>query len=149
MMAGCIGLAGCGKDEIQLPSQPLQGKVGGQEWRSELAGAFRISTNSFFQIRFLSDEEIVRDPCTLPAPGRPHVKAIFRPATGDFTVSPQAIDENQVLVAFEVSPSIILTASGGFMSIYDINNSVIFGYLEAILDDDNTVKGRFQIRLCN
>ena len=143
------GIYGCGKDEIQLPDKELQGTIDGESWEYGSANAYLETANLQYQARFLSDEESVSDPCTLPRPGLRHVKAIFKPAVRSYTISPLAIDDNQVQVAFELSSSKTLIAGGGFMEVFDINNRVVFGYLQAILDDGNTVEGRFRIRLCN
>ena len=140
---------GCGDDEIQLPDQELTGLVGGEEWTYQSANGFLISSDFQYRMRFLSDKEAVSDPCTLPAPTMGHVSAIFRPATGNFAIAPQALDNNQVRVTFEVSPSRSLTATNGFMEIFAIDNLVVVGYLQAVWDDDNSVEGFFEIRLCN
>ncbi|WP_436514492.1 hypothetical protein [Ekhidna sp. To15] len=142
-------LVACGNDDIQLPEQELLGKIDGQEWDYQSANGYLISSDFQYRARFLSDEESVSDPCTLPSPTLKHVKAIFRPAEISYFVAPQAIDDNQVQVSFEVSPSKSLIASSGFMEIYAIDNLIAFGYLQAFLDDDHSVEGLFEIRLCN
>ncbi|MEP1034099.1 hypothetical protein [Ekhidna sp.] len=141
--------SGCGNDDIQLPDQKLEGKIDGGEWNYQSANGYLFSSDFQYQVRFLSDEESVSDPCTLPAPTLKHVKAIFKPAERSFFVAPQVIDDNQVQVSFEVSSSRSLIASSGFMEIYAIDNLVVIGYLQAVLDDDHTVEGLFEIRLCN
>ena len=35
------------------------------------------------------------------------------------------------------------------MEIYLIDNAQMFGYIQAILDDENTVEGSFEVRFCN
>lgn len=149
LMVGCCFLFGCGNDNIQLPDQLLEGQINGEEWRYKSANAYLISSNFIYRARFLSDEEAVSDPCTLPSPSLRNVRAIFKPAEGSFFVAPQVIDDNQVQVSFDISPSRSLVASSGFMEIYAIDNLVVIGYLQAVLDDDNTVEGSFEIRLCN
>ncbi|MEM7297890.1 MAG: hypothetical protein AAF391_06450 [Bacteroidota bacterium] len=140
---------GCANDDIQLPDQELLGTIDGEDWEYDSANGFLQTTDFQYLARFLSDKETVSDPCALPRPGRMHVKAIFRPAIGSFTVTPQAISNNQVQVAFEISPAKTLIAGSGFMEIFDINNQIVFGYLQAIVDDENMVEGAFQVRLCN
>lgn len=142
-------LSACGDDGIQLPDKDLTGTIDGEAWEYGSANGFVQTTDAQFLIKFLSSEELVSDPCALPSPGRSHVKAIFRPAIGSYTVSPQALSNNQVQVAFELSPGKSLIAGSGFMEIFDINNRIVFGYLQAIVDDENMVEGAFQIRLCN
>ena len=141
-------LSGCIKDEIDLPDQRLQGSVGGVAWEYDKANGY-LQANLTYQVRFISNQEPVDDACMLPRPGLAHVKAVFKPSIGSFTVNTQALNDDQVQVAFELSPSTTVTAVSGFMEIYDINNAVVLGYLQAVLDDDNTVEGTFQIRLCN
>lgn len=150
LMLGLVSiLSGCGSDDVQLPNQQLEGKVDGEDWNYKSANGYLISSDFQYRVRFLSDEESVSDPCTLPSPSLSHVKAIFRPAEGSFFVAPQALDNNQVQVSFEVSTSRSLVASSGFMEIYAIDNLVVIGYLQAVLDDEHKVEGSFEIRLCN
>lgn len=142
-------LSGCGRDEIQLPDQQLEGLIDNKEWSYKSANAYLQSSDFKYRVRFLSSEEGVSDPCTLPAPSLTHVKAIFKPAIGSFFVSPQAIDNNQVQVSFEISTSQNLIAQSGFMEIFDIQGQLVYGYLEASFGDENKVEGSFEIRLCN
>ena len=142
-------VSSCGGDQIDVPDQPLQGRLDGNAWTSVSANAYRLPGGIQINVRFLSELEPVSDPCALPSPGLAHVRAIFRPAIGDFSVAPSALDENQVQVGFQVSPSTNLTAVSGFMSIFDINNGIIFGYLQAEIDDDHSVEGSFRINLCD
>lgn len=142
-------ITGCGGNNIQLPDKQLEGKIGGDDWTYQSANAYLFSSDFKYQARFLSTEEAVTDPCTLPVPTLRNVRAIFKPAEGSFFVAPQALDDNQVQVSFELSTSESLVASSGFMEIYAIDNLVVIGYLQAVLDSDNTVEGSFEIRLCN
>jgi len=144
-----IVLSGCGGDDIDIPDKDLEGTIDGKIWAYGSANAYRLTADGQYRARFLSDDEAVTDPCTLPSPGLTNVKAIFRPFIGSFTVSPQAIDNNQVQVAFQISPSESLIATNGFMEIFDINNTVVIGYLQAELDENNTVEGSFRMRICN
>ncbi len=148
-MVLCSVLISCGDNDIQLPDQILQGKINGEEWTYKSANAYLISSDFSYRARFLSSEEPVSDPCALPAPSLRNIKAIFRPSEGSFFVAPQAVDNNQVQVSFDISPSRSLIATSGFMEVYAIDNLVVIGYLQAVLDDNNTVEGSFEIRLCN
>ena len=141
-------ITGCGND-VQLPNKQLEGNIRGAEWSYQSANAYLFSSDFKYQARFLSREEAVTDPCTLPAPTLRNVRAIFRPMEGSFFVAPQALDDNQVQVSFDLSTSESLIATSGFMEIYVIENLVVVGYLQAVLDTDNTVEGSFEIRLCN
>jgi len=54
-----------------------------------------------------------------------------------------------VRVAFELSPSASLKAVCGSMSIFDIQNNIVVGYLQAELDDKNKVEGVFRMSICD
>lgn len=140
---------GCGGDQLDISNTPLAGSIDGNDWQSGSANAYRLGTNGQFRVRFLSDLEPVSDPCSLPSPGRTHVKAIFKPSIGSFSISPQAINDNQVQVAFEVSASKSLIVVSGYMEIFDINNATAVGFLSAEWDDNNKVEGAFRIRFCD
>ncbi len=140
----------CVTDEIQIDRTKLEGKLEGNDWSYSSANAFLISTSGQYIIRFISDKESVTNPCTLRSPGLSHVKAIFRPTIGNYAVDPFALADNQVQVVFQLSNSESLIANSGFMEVYDINASIITGYLQAIEDSENTfVQGNFQIKICN
>jgi hypothetical protein len=142
-------LIGCKSDDVQLPDNKLEGSINGNDWSYKSANGYLFSSDFKYRVRFLSSEETVGDPCSQPNPSITHVKAIFKPSEGSFFVAPQALDDNQVQVTFEVSTSQSITATSGFMEIYAIDNLVVVGYLQAVLDGDNKVEGSFQIRLCN
>ena len=142
-------VSGCSDDEIQLPDKQLEGRINGKEWSYKSANAYLVSSDFKYRVRFLSSDEPVIDPCTLPSPSLSHIKAIFKPSEGSFFIAPQAIDANQVQVSFEITTSQSLIASNGFMEIYVIDNQVIIGYLQAVVDDKSMVEGSFEIRLCN
>ncbi|WP_424962627.1 hypothetical protein [Ekhidna sp.] len=144
-------IAGCGKDEVELPEEVLQGKIDGEEWTYKSANAFLESADFRYRVTFLSTEETVADPCALRSTAKRHITAFLRfpEYEGNYSVSPQLVNDNEVVVTFNADISGSLVASSGFMSIFAIENRVVFGYLQAVLDDDNTVEGSFQIRLCN
>lgn len=148
ILSSCL-LSGCGNDEIQLPNQILEGSINGTDWSYKSANGYLETSDFQYRVRFLSSKEAVTDPCTQPNPSLTHVKAIFKPAVRSYFVAPLALDNNQVQVTFEISPSQRVVATSGFMEIYAIDGQVIFGYLQAVLDDDNSVEGSFEIRLCN
>lgn len=144
-----VALAACGKDNLDIPNTPIQGKIDGAAWKYKEANGFRLTADDQYRVRFISANELVSDPCTLPSPGQTHVKAVFRPAIGSFSISPIAIDNNQVQVAFEISNAKSLIATSGFMEIFDINNRSVIGYLQAELDETNKVEGAFEVVLCD
>ncbi len=142
-------IVGCTRDEIQLPKTLLSGQIAGIQWNYTVANGYLFSSNFQYSTRFLSDKEQVTDACTLPNPVLPHIHAVFRPSHGSFFVSPIILDDNQVQVSFEIDATHRLIATSGFMEIYSLENKVINGYLEAVLDQENIVKGIFVISLCN
>ncbi len=148
MFCSILLITNCG-DDLDLPEQQLQGTIGGEAWTYGSANAFLLSANGQYQAKFLSVNENLSDPCSLPSPGLTHVKAIFTPAIRDYTIFPQVIEPNQVQVAFEITPSKTVIATNGFMNIFDINNSFAIGYLQAELDDGNKVQGSFELQFCN
>ena len=150
-LCGIALLSACGKDEIELPEEVLEGKINGEAWIYKSANAFLESADFRYRVTFLSTEETVSDPCALRSTAKRHITAFLRfpEYEGNYTVSPQLVNENEVVVTFNADISSAVVASSGFMSIFAIENRVVFGYLQAVLDDDNRVEGSFQIRLCN
>ena len=151
ILSGIFLLSACGKDEVELPDEVLQGKIDGEEWTYKSANAYLESADFRYKVTFLSSEETVSDPCALRSTAKRHITAFLRfpEYEGNYTISPQLVNDNEVVVTFNADISGSLIASSGFMSIFAIENRVVFGYLQAVLDDDNTVEGSFQIRLCN
>jgi len=140
----------CGSDTIELPENDLEGKMEGTDWTYGTANGFRLSTSGQYEVNFISDEELTSSPCSLPSPGRSHVKAIFRPGFQSFTVSPVAINDDQIQVVFQVTNAKAITANSGFMEVFDISGGIISGYLQASEDVNSTfVEGRVEIELCN
>ena len=145
-----LSFQNCGSDTIELPENDLEGKIGGTNWTYGGANAFRRTTGGQYEVKFISNAEAPANPCGLPSPGLAHVKAVFTPSFGSFTVSPQAIDGNQVQVIFQVSNAQAVTANSGFMEVFDITGGTVFGYLQASEDVNNTfVEGRVEIVLCD
>lgn len=139
----------CGNDQLQLPNNRLEGIIDSEDWNSDKANAYLFSTDSKYEIKFLSSEEPGTDPCAIPRPSKPYLSAVFRPSERDFSFSNVIIEPNQVVVKIHPSFSEEFIITNGFMSIYLIENANMFGYIQAILDDENTVEGSFEVRLCN
>ena len=140
----------CGTDTIELPENDLEGKIEGVDWLYGSANAYG-RTNGQYEVRFISSQESSEaNPCSLRSPGITHVRAIFTPGTGNFTVSPLALDNNQIQVIFQVTNAKAVIANSGFMEVFDIRDGNIFGYLQASEDVNNTfVEGRVEIVVCN
>ena len=141
-----VGLIGCGQDEIQLPDQVLQGKIDGKDWEMKFANAYIFSSDLKYQIRFLSTVESGEDPCAIPSTANAHVSMVFRPQIGSFSIPLPIFEES---ARFNVNLGNSVVATSGFLEIFDISNSRIFGYLQAHLDDDNSVEGSFEAVFCN
>lgn len=144
-----ISLSSCGNNDINLPDKVLEGTISNREWNSDKANAYNFSGGFDYQIKFLSSEEPGADPCSAPSPSKPHLSAVFRPSEGSFSFSNVLIDPNQVVVRMHTTTSTEFVITNGFMEIYLIDNSTMFGYIQAILDDENSVEGRFEVRFCN
>lgn len=145
----CYGLSSCANDQVQLPNKKLEGKMGAEDWNSDKANAYLFSSDFKYQAKFLSSKEPGSDPCSTPSPSKPYLSAVFKPSEGSFSFSTVLIDPNQVVVKLHPTTSKEFTITNGFMEIYGIDNSIMFGYIQAILDDDNSVEGNFEIRICN
>jgi hypothetical protein len=145
-----FGLSSCGNDQINLPDKKLEGTIGTKEWNSDKANAYTFSSDFKYQVKFLSSEEPTgSDPCSAPSPSKPYISAVFKPSEGSFSFSTVLIDPNQVVVKIHPSTSKEFIVTNGFMEIYIIDNAIMYGYIQAIYDDENTVEGSFEVRLCN
>ncbi|MFK7952699.1 MAG: hypothetical protein AB8B73_07605 [Ekhidna sp.] len=149
LMTVCFGLIGCSNDEIQLPNQKLEGKINGEDWSSNKANAYTFSTDFKYEVKLLSQEEPGSDPCSAPSPSKPFLSAVFKPSEGSFSLGSVLVDPNQVIVRIHPNTSSEFIITNGFMEIYLIDNAQMYGYIQAILDDENTVEGSFEVRLCN
>ncbi len=136
----------CGKDEIQLPNQRLQGVVAGEAWTSKSAHAFIFSSDLKYRVKFLSSKEASEDPCAVPSPGNSFVSMIIPLQTGSFSIP---LPNPQESPRFHITSSDTQIATSGFLEIFDVDGARIFGYLEAQLDDENTVEGSFEVLICN
>ncbi|MEM9896388.1 MAG: hypothetical protein AAF789_08460 [Bacteroidota bacterium] len=143
-----MSLTSCLDDTIDLPRQELQGKIDDQEWVLGSAGAFVQSTTLQYRFLFTPGNfgTVASDPCVNPSPTQPHVSMVFRPRLGSFSLPLASLNE-EVRIHFQ--PGSNLLAAAGILEIIDINNGQVFGYLQAIVDDETTVEGSFVAILCN
>lgn len=146
LISGLLLLASCGQNEIQLPDKKLQGMVDGQEWEIKFANAYIYSSDLKYQIKFLSTEEGAKDPCAVPSTSNAHISIIMQLRPGSFSIPLPFTNES---ARFNWPNGSSAIATSGFLEIFDIDNSRIFGYLQAQLDDDNTIEGSFQAVICN
>ncbi len=139
-------LTNCGENDIQLPDQVLVGKVEGKDWELKFGNAFIFSSDLKYQIKFLSTQESAQDPCAVPNTGNNHISMIMPLQRGSFSIPLPIVSES---ARFHYSDGSSAIATSGFLEIFDIDNLRIFGYLQAQLDDDNTVEGSFEVLICN
>ena len=142
----CVTLVNCGKNEIQLPEKQLGGKVNGEDWELKFGNAYIYSSDLKYQLRFLSKKEGAEDPCAVPSTSNPHVSMIMRLQRGSFSIPLPIVAES---ARFNFGDGSSAIATSGFLEIFDIDNSRIFGYLQAQLDDDNSIEGSFEVLICN
>jgi len=143
---GTLFLGGCGQDEIQLSDQQLQGMVAGEEWQLKFSNAYLYSSDFKYQIKFLSTRESAEDPCAVPSTANAHVSMIIQLQRGSFSIPLPITDES---ARFNWSDGSSAIATSGFLEIFDVSNSRIFGYLQAQLDDENSIEGSFEVIICN
>ncbi|MEM9337782.1 MAG: hypothetical protein AAGA66_03585 [Bacteroidota bacterium] len=135
----------CGNDDIQIPDTPLEGMVAGEEWTFQYGNAY-VNPNGIYTIQFLSTEETATDPCAVPSPGNPFVSMAIPLQRMSSSVPFFNLDESP---RFNISRGNSFIATSGILEIFDVDNTRVFGFLEAQLDDENTVRGQFQVQICN
>lgn len=141
-----MGLSGCGGNEIQLPQQRLTGQIAGEDWDMKFANGYIFSSDLKYQLKFLSTKEGGDDPCAVPSTANTHISIIMQLQVRSYSLPLPIVEES---VRFQFGNGSSSIATSGFLEIYDINNSRVFGYLQAQLDDDNTVEGSFEAFICN
>ncbi len=146
LLLGLLILTDCGESEIQLPDQVLLGQVEGQAWELKFANAYLYSSDLKYQIRFLSTRENAQDPCAVPSTSNSHISLIMPLQRGSFSIPLPITTES---ARFNWSDGSSAIATSGFLEIFDIDNLRVFGYLQAQLDDENTVEGSFEAVICN
>ena len=124
----------------------MQGSVTEEAWEIKFANGFIYSSDFKYEVKFLSTKEGASDPCAVPSTGNPFVSMIIPLQRGSFSIPLPINDES---VKFHDGRGTTLHATSGFLEIFDIDNSRIFGYLQAHRDDENSVEGSFEVVLCN
>lgn len=139
-------LPSCGGTQIELPEQRLTGSIDGQEWDMKFANAYIFSSDLKYQLKFLSTAEGGDDPCAVPFTANTHVSIIMPLQIRSYSLPLPIVEES---ARFQFSNGSSAIATSGFLEIYDIVNARVFGYMQAQLDDDNTVEGSFEAFICN
>jgi hypothetical protein len=142
-----IIIIGCSKSEIQIPDQPLNGLVDGEPWEYQSANAFLFSSDLRYRMNFISANEFgSNDPCGIPVPASNHLSMIFKPAIGSYSFP---LPETNQSIKFVLQDGKELFATSGFLEVIFLDRDFMRGYMQAILDDENTVEGIFEVRFCN
>ena len=142
-----VGLmSSCGGDKIDIPDTPLEGLVAGEEWTFKMGG-YRVFFPNDHTYSFHSMEESGNDPCALVSTSTPYLTVVI-PAAQASTSLP-LLDPLRNF-QFNDGSGKVLGATSGFIEIFarDPLTGRIFGYLQAIFDEDNTVEGRFEVEPC-
>ena len=136
----------CGGDDLDIANTPLTGTIEGESWSYENGNGYLFSSDLKYRIRLLSTEENVDDPCTSPRPNKPHVSFIVSPVIGSYSLPLPNLQES---AQFHVNTATSSFATSGFLEIFDVSNNRMIGYIQAQLDEQNTVEGNFEAVLCN
>ncbi len=147
-----LGLGGlsfsisCG-DKIDIPNTPLAGKIDGQDWEFKFGNAYIFSGGQIpeYTFRLLSTSELGNDPCPIVSTTKAHLKMVLPLGTGSYSIPFSDFNET---VKFDYGNGTVLAATSGFVEIFAIDQNQLIGYIQAVLDDDNIVEGRFVIEIC-
>ncbi len=142
-----ILLSSCKADEIDLPDEPLAGKIDGQDWETKFGNAYIYSSDLKYKYLLLSTAELGDDPCPILSSSNPHLQMILPLGTGSYSLPLPVFSEN---VKFVLGDGTVLSATSGFIEVIAINpdTNELVGYLQADFDEDNEVMGTFIIELC-
>lgn len=144
LMNGLL-LTSCGDDQLDIPETPLQGQFAGEAWNFKFGNGNLYSTDGKYRFLLFSDEEVGDDPCTLVGSTRPHLAVILPIQEGSYSLPITPQNEN---LKFIFGDGKTLSATSGFIEIFGIDNARLVGYMQAIVDEDNSLEGRFIIELC-
>lgn len=131
-------------DQIEIPDEPLTGKVAGKDWEIKF-GSFRQFSASEFEYRFYSQKEVTTDACALFASTNPYISVVI--PSGQASTSLPIIDPLRAF-KFHFGNGSSVTANSGFVEVFAFDGFQIHGYIEAEFDENNTVQGRFTIDPC-
>lgn len=139
-------LVGCLDNDVQLPDHDLRGKVAGEEWQFKFGNSFLVSSEPRYRLILMSVEQLGDDPCAIPSPGSAFISMEINEFTGVEDIPFPLLSASP---RFHLSASNSVIASSGFVRIDHFDHANIFGYLQAELDEDNTVLGYFNVAICN
>lgn len=142
----CLSIACSSEDLINQPDEPLAGVIGGESWTYAAANAY--GTDGEYELLFLSSAEsgVDANECGITSPAEDHLSVLLPLETNYYTLP--LVDNNET-VRFHTSLSSSAIALSGYIHITSITGGFVFGYMDATLDDENTVEGSFQAAICN
>ncbi len=128
-------------------SGPLvNGTIGGETWEYQFAKANYLSSTDEFAVEMFGQLEMETDPCVIVS-----INAYI-----SFTISneegyyPLPLSEGTKNLKFHQSGvgQQFLDATSGFIEITSIEGRRVGGYIQAIVDDENTIEGTFAFDRC-
>lgn len=134
--------------ETDLSQEPLVGKIGGADWTYVAGNAYFDQSSTIVNGMLLDFRS--SDPCSWISVSQDHIELSFPSQTGtyDLTSGSFTSDDYGTAVFKTLSPSQNLYAYG-YVQIFSISKARIVGYINAQVDNDNYVKGSFQLSVCN
>jgi hypothetical protein len=140
------GLISCG-DDVDIPKTPLEGLIEGQEWSFKFGNAYPEIAGQIPKYKFLllSNEEFGDDPCPIRTSTKKHVRMILPLGTGSYSIPFSNFNES---VKFDMGDGRVFSATSGFIEIFGVDQNQLVGYIQAVLDEDNIVEGRFVVEIC-
>jgi len=146
LIVGIFAIA-CNSNDIELPNQTLQGQIGGESWQYASANAYLTSSNFEYTIKFLSSQEPrFEDPCAIFLPSQKHLSITMIPRIGSFSIP---LPDSFQPTIFHFEDGSQLRASSGFLEVFNLDRNFMRGYIQAVLDDENTLEGAFEVEFCN
>lgn len=133
-------LGGCGTD-YDVPATPLAGTVGGQPW-TFVAGETNFFLSEGEDDFFAELYGAPYTPCEFSTPQGNHliVAVPKSPGDHDFSLS--------LNMTFVVGASENLITFDGRVVVYEVTPTLVRGGLHGDYDDDNVVKGQFELTIC-
>lgn len=137
-------LMSCFRDGVDVPDEPLAGKIGGQDWSYALSSNFFYG-NGKYTFLFLSDEENSSESCSVVNSTNPHIRVVLPYSVGSYSLPlPQPIEN----LKFVLGNGSELQATSGFIEVLAVDGLRMSAYISAQVDDNNFVEGRIIVRLC-
>lgn len=141
-----ITLFSCGEDEDAAGgSISLQGKVNGNDWSMRFGKAEVEDVDPKISSLFISTQTSANNPCDIVFPGNDYIAARLPKEVGTFTLPFPISSES---VTFRFAEGGFLVSTGGTVEITAINGDVVTGFIDAVGDADNFIRGNFVLQVC-